>query len=315
MAINETLKFSWGHIVAFCALIFISYVSFMGITYLEDGNFVIAAIGVIIIDAFLCLFFIGPQLLKGTDHRFSKRIVWERILFFVSPFFFVVLMLPYSHFWTVFDQRKSVEKTFSSAIEISKDMFVSYEKYSKDRLNNYQEKLVSIKSDMDLIPLKVDALKLQLLDKNYDTLKVSAYEWIDRASETTVWNVFMIGNIDKIEKAIDSWNASLNTFSTKIMTDEFANIISFSSADPSAKNSKDNLNTIREVYTTTKKPSLIALITALFLYFMMLFPYVVQRRNTKSNYRLLGVKNTTNKDDNRENNSGGKPTYKSFTIE
>ena len=32
-------------------------------------------------------------------------------------------------------------------------------------------------------------------------------------------------------------------------------------------------------------------------------------------YKKIGVKNTTNKDDNRENNSGGKPTYKPFTIE
>ena len=53
MAINETLKFSWGHIVAFLAIIFISYMSFMGLTYLTDGDFLIAGVGVAIIDILL----------------------------------------------------------------------------------------------------------------------------------------------------------------------------------------------------------------------------------------------------------------------
>ena len=33
MAINETLKFSWGHIIAFVALIFISYFSFFPMNF------------------------------------------------------------------------------------------------------------------------------------------------------------------------------------------------------------------------------------------------------------------------------------------
>ena len=57
MAINETLKFSWGHIIAFVALIFISYVTFMGIAYLADGNFVYAGVGVVAIDVLMLLFF------------------------------------------------------------------------------------------------------------------------------------------------------------------------------------------------------------------------------------------------------------------
>ena len=36
---NEQLKFSWGHIIAFLALIIISYISFVGVTYMTDGDF------------------------------------------------------------------------------------------------------------------------------------------------------------------------------------------------------------------------------------------------------------------------------------
>ena len=75
MAINEKLKFSWGHIIAFVAMIVISYFSFIGLTYLTDGNFIFTGIGVAIIDVVIALTFIGAQIAKGTDHKFRKTIV------------------------------------------------------------------------------------------------------------------------------------------------------------------------------------------------------------------------------------------------
>lgn len=73
MAINEILKFSWGHIIAFLAMIFISYVSFMGLTYLTDGNFMIAGIGVVIIDVLLLVFFIGLQVIKSVQRSLQRE--------------------------------------------------------------------------------------------------------------------------------------------------------------------------------------------------------------------------------------------------
>ena len=35
---DEQLKFSWGHIIAFLALIFISYITFVGVVYRTDGD-------------------------------------------------------------------------------------------------------------------------------------------------------------------------------------------------------------------------------------------------------------------------------------
>lgn len=52
---NETLKFSWGHIIAFVALIFISYVTYMGDFYSNGGDFSAAAIKVFIIDTILLI--------------------------------------------------------------------------------------------------------------------------------------------------------------------------------------------------------------------------------------------------------------------
>ena len=219
MAINETLKFSWGHIIAFVALIFISYVSFMGITYLTDGDFLYAGLGVLIINLVLIIFFIIPQILKGADEKFSRKIVFERILFFSAPLFFIAVMVPYAHFWTVFHNRSQVETTFSESIKTTKGMFESYEAYANNRIKEYDKKLAQNKTEIVHRTNEVEALRLQLIADNYDALKESAVKWIDNASGATVWNVFMIGNIKKIESAIENWNNSLSEFSGKIMSD------------------------------------------------------------------------------------------------
>ena len=330
MAINETLKFSWGHIVAFVALIFISYVSFMGITYLTDGDFLYAGLGVLIINLILIVFFILPQILKGADEKFNRKIIFERILFFTAPFFFILVMIPYNHFWTVFEKREVVETTFSSSIKKTKGMFEAYETYANNRIKEYDMKLAQIRTQK--IPRsneirtqkvrrsnKIEALKLQLIADNYNALKESSFKWIDNASNATVWNVFMIGNIKKIEDAIENWNNSLNSFSSKTMSDEPDGVVPFSSSDPSVTAAKEKLNSLRSVYTTKALPTVLSIGTGLLLYLLLLFPYIIQSRNTKSTFRLIGSEGDTSilncRKDKKQNKNDYSENYKSFSME
>ena len=103
---NETLKFSWGHIIAFIALIFISYVAYMGDFYLKGGDFKSSALKVLLINIALLITFIGAQIYKGADKKFNRSIIIERVLICLTPFAFVWAMIPYNHFWNVFNQRE-----------------------------------------------------------------------------------------------------------------------------------------------------------------------------------------------------------------
>lgn len=290
MAFNQKLRFSWGHIIAFVAMIVISYLSFMGITYYTDGNFLVAGLGVIVVNLVLVLFFIVPQILKGVDRKFSKRIVYERLLFFAAPVAFVVAMFAYSHFWVVFEKRGQLENVFSSAMSSSRGVFNSYDVYADGRIKNYEESLNKTRNISSVRKNNaVEALKLQIFDENYNTLKKSANDWLDNASGATVWNVFMIGNRKTIEKAMDEWNSSLNKFSSKIMTDEPAGTEPFSLSHPSIVAAKSDLAKVKACYTQTDAPTFGSVLLGLFLYLMMLVPYVIQSRNTKSIYRLVGL--------------------------
>lgn len=259
----------------------------LGITDSVNNNYFIAVLGVIIIDLLLVLFFIIPQLLKGTERKFRIRIWFERILIIVSPFVFYFVMSSYSHFCTVFKNRQQIETTFVESVKTTKEMFDSYELYANERIKEYHRKLTKSKTNTVIKNNKIEALKLQLLDENYNSLKNAACEWIDKASGATVWNVFMIGNIDEIEKAIDRWNTTLNSFSSKIMSDEPAKVKAFSDSDPSLIKAKENLNSLRSVYTTKGSATEIAISFAVLLYIMLILPYAIQRRHTKSTYRLL----------------------------
>ena len=288
MAINETLKFSWGHIIAFVAIILISYVSFMGISYLTDGDFLMAGLGVVGIDVLLIVFFIGAQLMKGTDEKFKRKIIFERILLFAAPVVFCAVMIPYAHFWTVFDRRNDIQTTFSSSLNETKGMFDAYKSYADARIKNYDAKLAKDKVTQPSRQNRVNALKLQLVSDNFNNLKTASCQWIDRASKATVWNVFMLGNIHKIKEALEDWNKSLTEMSLKRMSDESKETSPFTSEDPSVIQANTDLSTLNDYYSSMKTPSWIAITSGAFLMLMLLLPYIIQNRNTKSKKRLIG---------------------------
>ncbi len=138
---NVTLKFSWGHIVAIVALIFISVIVFMGECYNNGGDFRSALFKVALNDILLLIAFIGAQMFKGAEKNFDRAIIIERILICCCPIFFVLAMIPYNHFWTVFSERKNIEKSFSSTIAKSKKMFVDYDQYANERIASYDNSL------------------------------------------------------------------------------------------------------------------------------------------------------------------------------
>lgn len=307
---NKKLKFSWGHIVAFLVLIFIGYITFMGVTYASDGNFSKARIGTTIILIVLMLFFIGAQYMKGVDEKFRKSIVWERIFMYASPLVFIICMTPYSHFWTVFNNGEEITKQFDSAIELSKNMFVDYDEYAHKRIDNYKLMLNRVVSNKNLRPqeyrdlgftgrddneqekLMVKELELQLLLSNYDSLKTTATDWIDNVKGASVWNVFVIGNIKQIKTSMGSWNKDLASFAAKKINNEeykgYNNVEVYSDHGKEISKVETALDDLKGLYTKSSAPTPTAIITGILCYILLLFPYFIQRRNTKNIYRLFG---------------------------
>lgn len=320
---NETLKFSWGHIIAFLAIIFISYVCYMGDFYNNGGDFKAAAIKVLIIDLALLITFIGAQILKGTDSKFDRSIIFERILIVLCPIVFFGAMISYNHFWNVFSERKQIESQFSASIDKSKQMFIDYDNYSVTRINNYElalKKLIENKgvnyyaynklgfdgsSDEIRKDNLITTLRLQLQSQNTDSLKTVANQWIDNANQgATIWNAFLVGNVNQIIDAIESWNKSLIGYSSPVLTSETLldiKVESFADNDAGMV-AKRGLGSLTYIYKETRGVQAVSILTSIVLFLMLLFPYFLQKRSTRANGLYFLIPNSKRKEiSNRSN--------------
>ena len=276
---NEELRFSWGHILAFLALIFIAYVTFMGITYFTLGNFVVAGIGAVICVIVLAAFLLGAQVKKGTPTKFYKAMVWERCLILLSPIVLTLAFYPYNHFWSVLSQEDKIVDDFKTSISYAHGIFDEYESYAHRRIDTLAITLSNVSSENR--SNRVDELTLLLLSKNYDNLKYEANSWIDNSAQSsTVWNVFLLGNVDNIEEAVDKWNRNLNIVSSKHLLCEKYEVEDFSPDCQAKQETINGLENLKARYSNTEfKFNLMSIITMIVCFLMLLCPYFIQERN------------------------------------
>ena len=299
---NETLKFSWGHIIAFLALFFLGYISFMGDFYLRDGDFKSAGIKTGVLILLVLATFIGTQFAKAAERKFGRFIVVERILIVLSIVIFIIAMIPYNHFWNVFKNRNEIEREFKAAIVKSERVFVVYNEYAKNRINSYENGLTEIVSSKskeryrdfgfsaNLIEFQkeanIETLMLQLDSENKKELEKEARKWIQSANMTaSVWNAFLVGNIDVISDAIKDWHKTLFEFSEPVLINEkliFSDVLPFDSNQELISGVLSELNSLKHRYNTKKGVNFLAVLTGMVLYVMLLLPYLLQSRNTRA---------------------------------
>ena len=311
---NEKLQFSWGHIIAFLALIVVSYISFVGFTYLTNGNFTFALIGMGITDLVFIIFFIGAQQMKSSGVKMRRKIIWERIFIFGSPVVFIAGMISMSHFWTVRSQNDEIVSTFTTSINDARQLFSDYENYSNTRIENYENGLNRIIANKESDKRTfiqagfednkaniqkdnmIETLRLQLLSQNYDSLQNVAEKWIDEASQgASTWNVFLLGNTREIKDALTNWEHQLKSFSTKKMSNEaLTGIVNHFQSD-GAQNAIAGIESLTTSFTKQELPTIGAIFFGVVIYLMLLFPYILQDRHTKNIYRIIGTENTNSR--------------------
>jgi hypothetical protein len=282
----------------------------MGITYWSDGNFLWAGIGVLIIDLILFFLMMKIQRLKAIDIHFDKAIKIERFLLMMFIICSIVAFIPFSHFWRVFDVRNELVGDFRYSINESKKIFEEYENYSNNRIKKYKTDLIRVVRGRNNSPSQYknygfssnysDSLQVRnfeehlrqiLLSENYTRLDSVANKWIASADAgATVWNVFLLGNIKEIEKAVNGWVTSLVEMSATFCPKEDAVKFSYSISFKKFNN----------IYTQWKIPTISSIIIGIVSYLMLLLPYFLQSRHTKSTYTLFHKKETYNKNNDND---------------
>lgn len=314
---NERLKFSWGHIIAFLALIIVSYLSFVGFTYLTNGNFIFALIGMGITDILYIIFFIGAQQMKASGKKIHSKIIWERFFIFGTPIIFIAGMIAISHVWVVTSRNETIVTVFNNSIKSGNQLFADYEEYANQRLTDYEmtlQQIVDSKQydsktyknagfvgNMDDIQKEnmLETLQLQLLSENYQNLKSDALEWIKTANAgASTWNVFLLGNTKEIKQALINWENDLKAMSINELTNETIKhpVEGFSSVG--VKESITALDELSGYYTQRGFPTITAVVMGVILYLCLIFPYLIQQRHGRQvamGYSTFGRKKFRNK--------------------
>lgn len=303
-SLNSRLRFSWSHIIAFVALIAVSYFTFMGVACYTGGNFIAAALGLAVVDFVLIIVFVGAQQLKASGVHMRRKIIWERVLVFSSPVIFAAATIFCQYFWSLQNHQDEILTHFNSALNYTGEMFNEYEDYADRRLGQYELRLDSIQcmhNDDPYIYGKLGftageeqyqhesmtlTLRTQLLGNRYMNLKDAASAWIREArAGASIWNVFIVGNIAEIRKAINIWNEQLAEFSADKISNE-CYISEFKSESASAAIDRISMTGKKLSYGAVSF-STVGTTVCLLLYIMLLLPYMIQQRDGKSVYSLL----------------------------
>lgn len=295
---NETLKFSWGHIVAFLAMIMISYVTFTGAAYLYDTNLLVSALWAIA--SFLVMFvvFVGTQQMKAVEKNFTRSIVLERIGVVLSVVVLVLLVTisPFKHFWTVYSNKSEIMEEFAMSIDSSKSIFENYDAYVEERIEKtLQSKSPEKNAQAELMRLQLQpSFATQTESFDYQTKKLEIEQWIDKARQSSVWNVFVIGNLTKIQSGVEMWKTTLESWSSKKFYD--------GDMEPykATYDITSNFNILKQKFTNSVAFQWRAILWALVGYFCMALPWLLQRRPVKNPNSLFGKKEWTAEEDYEE---------------
>lgn len=295
---NETLKFSWGHIIAFLALIALGYISFVGYSYLSAGNFFFAIAAMVATIIVFFAMFMGVQWLKADGNKIDRKFLWERIIVFASPLIFVGCLVGFAHFWTIKNQEDQIVEEFLASINNSRQLFSDFENYANNRIADYDATLSKViagkkrnSSKYQSLGFKegfesaqknnmIEVLKLQLLSDNYTKLKNEANQWIDKANNgASTWNVFLIGNTREIKSALINWEKDLIEESKpKVAGEEiYGPVEEFVSNG--AINAAESLDSMSATFDKWKFPVWQAFFFGAIIYFLLLFPYFLQPRH------------------------------------
>ena len=287
---NQKLRFAFATVITLLAVLWISYCVFCGFIYLKGsslGERVMWWAGALSALVFILLTasFIGVQLLKATDHKFKKFIVWERIFMFcICPIVFLFSGYYYSHFFTVHSLSKNAEDSFVNSVAKAKNIFPEYRRYAANRIDDYSYSLACNDYKKEN---KVHVLTNRILPPSLSQLETQCTTWIkDVDKKVTVWNPFLLGNIPYIKNGIEEWEDKLYEFSNFKMTDE-RDVVYFDEDRSYIQDVLSGLETTQLIYSEWRFPNFWAILTCLLCYALLVFAYVIQERNTKNLHTLF----------------------------
>lgn len=315
-------KVTLANVLLIIAAICFGFACYLSINFLTLGDSKKSLLGAVIITFVIAGLAFIAQLLKKTNKKFKTCFIFEMLvlLLFIGAAF--IFIQPFSHVFTVFQNKESIENSVIDNIDQSQKMFDSYEQYAADRKRDYEAKLNaivasksinptqykscgfdSIRSDSKQINTKIFTLNAKLIPSNYTNpggtdmvgIKEAAVIWLDNASRNVKGDFsFMFGIVNILNQVpvkINEWKGELISLSEYRSTCEPQTVKDF--------DYPLNFQDVKSQLTEVKSPTILSVVLAVLAYLLMLLPYILAKRSTKAGSiveLLFGSKNSSDKE-------------------
>ncbi len=284
-------KFSLADVLSVLSAISYGFICFLSLDFLSVGEVEKSILVAVVITLILGGFALGAALFKRTARNFKIHIICEWIFLCLFVVMAVcTLMWPFSHFFAVTAQKEDIQQTLKSNVSQAEKLYEAYEKYSKNRLNIYENRLNSVVAGKKNAPAeyekygfengvgddkqlkhKMFELKNQLFPSNYEDVKNANLDWIKK-SESIIdgWKPIGLVNVARdLENNLKSWQNDLVQASQGRMDGEEAEDFKCSISFDDATN----------MMIKSTKPTLGSVLCGIGLCFLMIVSYLVSKRH------------------------------------
>lgn len=290
----KNIKITLAELLSYIAALLFGFICFLSFTFLEKGvklKGILAALGISI---FLLLIILLLKKIKAANRDFKKNTFIELLIFAIYILVAVTSIIPYSHYFTVFSQKKELKEKIVTDIEKIKKMFSAYDEYADKRIAAYEYELTTAirgknsnnsaylsegfrnngESENDQKKRLIHIFQEDIKPAQYDSIKryaLSRLEYTKSKAANWIVPIEFMRIIERIVKDANSWVTALKRYSgssQKAAIDPpFDYDVSFSS--------------IEKEITKRKPPGIPAVITGLILHVLLLLPYFFKGRNSR----------------------------------
>ncbi|MDR1170753.1 MAG: hypothetical protein LBK97_07975 [Prevotellaceae bacterium] len=284
-------KFSLADLLTVLGTLGFGFFCFLSLNFISLGETVPSIIYAVAIAMILGGLAFGAKTLKKTSRNFKTCIIWEWILLFLFAAVALIAIIPFSHYFTVAEQKSEIQQQLTASIEQAERMFTGYEDYANKRLGIYRDRLNSIveakktnsgkyndifegnKDDKEQVKTKMNIFRKQLYSPDYEAMRLKDSVWIASAKAIIAnWKPIGIVNVIKtIENRVSSRRDELRQFSTVRAQGEEAKDFEylFTFDDVTGK------------ITELDSPAALAIAVVAGLYALMLLSYFITKRHPR----------------------------------
>jgi len=284
-------KFSFSVVLSLVALLAYTYITFMGLDYMQNGELLIPClasagflIAVVICVMLMCLS-------KATRWR-NLGTIGECVIGLIALGLFLISAIPFTNFMNVVEEKGGIDQKIENVRNAADSIAYEYNRYAENRVESYKNQLVEISKDKknddyrnaisgaagetddEKIENLGNSLRRRLMPDNMNEINKERTAWLNSAKNSNILNIRLPKNIKSIESSVKTWTQEYKELSKVQYYGEEPTTEAFAYPEFDSK-----LKELIDRYTKFPTPGIKAILASLICWFIIMLPYILTEKS------------------------------------